>query len=132
MDSRKSRRRLADLASVSAKHIEGEIPPELAPAGLSVQHLSSIIRRVEHELETDLLEVGESGEDEETKVTNGVPNHTPHGSTIQVRLKESQLRMAGWLNSLPLEKHIAWFPSVSNSHAVIIVRSVNYHQLCGD
>lgn len=33
--------------------------------------------------------------------------------------------MAVWLNSLPWKKLLTWYPEISNSHAVIIVRSVH-------
>ena len=33
-------------------------------------------------------------------------------------------KIAGWLNTLPLKKEMAYFPMVRNSHAMIICRDV--------
>lgn len=61
--------------------------------------------------------------------TAGMPEDEDWG--LRVHLKDSQLRMAVWLNSLPWKKVLTWYPEISNSHAVIIVRwvraSMNRH-----
>jgi hypothetical protein len=44
------------------------------------------------------------------------------GPMLKVYMKDSQLRMAIWLNSLPWKKVLTWYPEITNSHAVIIVR----------
>jgi hypothetical protein len=44
------------------------------------------------------------------------------GPVLKVFMKDSQLRMAIWLNSLPWKKVLTWYPEITNSHAVIIVR----------
>jgi hypothetical protein len=77
-----------------------------------------MIRRVERELETDMIETLES------------PSATPHRSLntsegaipSKLVLKDSQLRMALWLNKLPLRKVITWYPDEGNAHALSIVR----------
>jgi hypothetical protein len=42
--------------------------------------------------------------------------------TIHVRMTDAQQRMVHWLNALDPVKHLAWYPDVANSHAVIIAR----------
>jgi hypothetical protein len=44
------------------------------------------------------------------------------GPELKVFMKDSQLRMAVWLNSLPWVKILTWYPEITNSHAIIIVR----------
>ncbi|KAG6894941.1 hypothetical protein C0992_003848 [Termitomyces sp. T32_za158] len=36
-----------------------------------------------------------------------------------------QVKAAGWLNQLPLQKQLAFFPDVRNAHAMIVCRDVN-------
>ncbi|GFZ49245.1 LOW QUALITY PROTEIN: hypothetical protein JCM24511_06995 [Saitozyma sp. JCM 24511] len=82
------------------------------------------LRRVEEELEVDFLEEPDYDEDEYddgSNVGSAAPT-TPHVVTTRVHLKPSQLRMASWLNSLPLEKYLTWFPDVANTHSLIVVR----------
>ncbi|KAG6807868.1 hypothetical protein H0H92_006163 [Tricholoma furcatifolium] len=39
-----------------------------------------------------------------------------------------QVKIAGWLNQLPLQKKLAFFPDVMNSHAMIVSRDVKQFQ----
>lgn len=48
--------------------------------------------------------------------------NTEDGDGLRVHLKDSQLKMAVWLNSLAWKKTLTWYPDIANSHAVIIVR----------
>ncbi|WVN89199.1 uncharacterized protein L203_104416 [Cryptococcus depauperatus CBS 7841] len=115
LDSSRSKRRLQQLAKTSNP---AEYQPTSA-SGLSIQKLREIIRHIERELESDLIQnaEGPSFETIKTKVT-------PQEVTIKVQLKDSQLRMAYWLNTLPLRKYLSWWPEVANAHATAIVRYV--------
>lgn len=103
--------------------------------GLSVSGLRQAIRRVERSIESEVIDHAD-GQDtslrqrrheyrkssppitDSEKVGNG---HESDGG-LRVHLKDSQLRMAIWLNTLPWTKVLTWYPEISNSHAVIIVR----------
>lgn len=120
-----SQKRLQQLAKTSTTPTETEPQTPLSAAsGLSIQSLRDAIRRVERELESDLISALDSP-DLETRPSPHHP-HT-HGAEhsvtkVKVTLKDSQLRMALWLNKLPLKKYITWYPDVANAHSVSIVR----------
>nr|ODN96630.1 lipid particle protein [Cryptococcus depauperatus CBS 7855] len=113
LDSSRSKRRLQQLAKTSNP---AEYQPTSA-SGLSIQKLREIIRHIERELESDLIQNAEGPSFETIKTK--VP---PQEVTIKVQLKDSQLRMAYWLNTLPLRKYLSWWPEVANAHATAIVR----------
>ncbi|WVQ84124.1 hypothetical protein IAT38_006269 [Cryptococcus sp. DSM 104549] len=77
-----------------------------------------MIRRVERRLESDLIESAESP----SITTDTKGSADLQEATIKIKLKDSQLRMALWLNSLPLQKFLTWWPEISNAHATAIVR----------
>jgi hypothetical protein len=41
----------------------------------------------------------------------------------------NHIRIATWLNSLPIKKELAFFPAVRNSHAMIISRDVKRFEI---
>jgi hypothetical protein len=100
LDTRKSRLRLQQLATTSL----AAAPPA---SGLSVEHLRQIIRRVERDLESPLIEMDTANVSEQP---------------TKLSLSDNQIRMAMWLNKLRAEKVVTWWPDVPNSHAVAIVR----------
>lgn len=130
LDTRRSRRRLQQLSQAppTSTPRRGDQSPSIpSAAGLSIQSLRDAIRRVERELESDLIESMDSPTDE---VHHGHVHHKghsrPHAAVYtKVDLKDSQLRMALWLNKLPIKKYITWYPDVANAHSVSIVRSVD-------
>jgi hypothetical protein len=86
-----------------------------------------VIRRVERSIESDLIDSSDPPDDpiqvfqkEEKHLTNGRAGS--EGPALKVFMKDSQLRMAIWLNNLPWVKVLTWYPEINNSHAVIIVR----------
>ena len=95
--------------------------PIPSASGLSVQSLRGALRRVERGIEADLLMM-DDGESMERPVLNQPTPVESHEVTTKVRLSDSQQRMALWLNALPITKYVTWYPDVTNSHAVIIVR----------
>ncbi|KAK1926452.1 putative serine esterase-domain-containing protein [Papiliotrema laurentii] len=127
LDTRRSRRRLQQLSQAppTSTPRRGDQSPSIpSAAGLSIQSLRDAIRRVERELESDLIESMDSPTDE---VHHGHVHHKghsrPHAAVYtKVDLKDSQLRMALWLNKLPIKKYITWYPDVANAHSVSIVR----------
>jgi hypothetical protein len=72
-------------------------------------------------MESDLIE---SADAPDRRLASPPAADAPLEVSTKVLLSDSQLRMALWLNALPLRKHTTWFPEVANSHAVIIVRLV--------
>nr|XP_031861954.1 uncharacterized protein CI109_002784 [Kwoniella shandongensis]KAA5529026.1 hypothetical protein CI109_002784 [Kwoniella shandongensis] len=115
LDTRRSKRRLQELAQTSSAGARSPIP---SASGLSIQGLRDAIRRIERNLESDLIESAETP-DIFTHIKAPVQ---PHEVTVKLRLKDAQLRMAMWLNALPLKKHITWWPEIRNAHATIVVR----------
>lgn len=61
-----------------------------------------------------------------TAPANGEGRGNDDDGGLRVYLKDSQIRMAVWLNSLSWKKTLTWYPEISNSHAVIIVRQVHF------
>lgn len=114
--------------------------------GLSVTALRQAIRRVERSIESEMIDSADdpvfrdplvrqqksqSDNRQKEKGSPGTGSSSPltgdNGSGgddggLRVFLKESQIRMAVWLNSLSWKKTLTWYPEISNSHAVIIVR----------
>jgi hypothetical protein len=43
-------------------------------------------------------------------------------SKLKVVLSDKQLRMARWLNALPIKKYVLWYPDSPSTHGVILVR----------
>lgn len=118
-----SKTRLRTLAQTSFSPSEGSSTPSLhSSSGISVQSLRDMIRRVERELESEMIDTIES--------TSASTNHPPESVSGQGSVKtkllltDSQLRMALWLNKLPLKKSVTWYPDEGNAHALSIVRSV--------
>lgn len=118
--------------------------PIPSPMGLSVSGLRQAIRRVERSIESEMIDSADgphirdqfSSTPSRRKTSPDPVTSTDvigidqrHGSGsmddggLRVYLKDSQLRMAVWLNSLPWKKTLTWYPDIANSHAVIIVRS---------
>jgi hypothetical protein len=98
--------------------------PIPSASGLSVQGLREAIRRVERGIEADLLYAGDAPmmDAESTPLFAKSTSSEPYEAASRLRLSDSQLRMAQWLNALPISKYVTWYPEVPNSHAVIIVR----------
>ena len=113
--------------SPSADATLGEESPRsqvLSASGLSVQGLREAIRRVERGLESEIILSADSTRDIDIQPSSTVAKGSAQLGS-KVHLKDSQLRMALWLNSLPIKKYVTWYPEVVNSHAVIIVRRVS-------
>nr|WRH23613.1 glucan 1,3-beta-glucosidase [Naematelia aurantialba] len=123
LDTRRSRRRLQQLAQAAPTRARHASRPSSIPSasGLSVQGLREAIRRVERSIESDLIATMDTPDRRTMHVSP--PVHSQE-VTLKVRLSDSQLRMALWLNALPLVKFVSWYPDVTNSHAVSIVRWV--------
>lgn len=122
------RRRLQTLAQTSALTPRGphsSRDPVASASGLSVEHLRQAIRRIERSIESPLIESADAPErvplvgveDEGDKVEN-------HQAIVKLRLSDAQTRMASCLNRLPVKKYVTWYPEVTNSHSVIVVRYV--------
>lgn len=77
---------------------------------------------MERGLESDLISALDSPE-LELRPSLSQP-HRGSETKVKVLLKDSQLRMALWLNKLPLKKYVTWYPDVANAHSVSIVRYV--------
>jgi len=82
---------------------------------------------VERSIESDIIDSSDPPDDpiqvfnkKEKHLTNSTTEDT--GPALKVFMKDSQLRMAIWLNNLPWVKVLTWYPEITNSHAVIIVR----------
>lgn len=139
LDTRRSRLRLQRLTRSSVDTPTLPSPgsptsPHHIPSalGLSIDDLRAAIRAVERNLEQDLMDAAdevrfgeqleiESDDDEDDKASVLSVDDTPDTMTRPL-LTDSQFRMVHWLNQLDLKRHLAWFPDVANSHAVIIVR----------
>jgi hypothetical protein len=123
-----SQARLQKLAQTShpTPSNSGTSTPIPSALGLSITSLRQVIRRVERSIESDLIDSSDPPDDpiqvfqkKEQYGTNGTKDAGP---TLKVFMKDSQLRMAIWLNNLPWVKVLTWYPEITNSHAVIIVR----------
>ncbi|KAE8538279.1 hypothetical protein D1P53_005621 [Cryptococcus gattii VGV] len=113
LDTSRSKRRLQQLAQTSS-------PPTPSPSGLSIQHLRATIRHIERNLESEFIESIDG------PALDIYDNNTPLDQVvIKVQLKESQFRMALWLNQLPFKKYLTWWPEVTNAHATAIVRDAH-------
>ena len=123
-----SRARLQKLAQTShpTPSDSGTSTPIPSALGLSITSLRQVIRRVERSIESDLIDSSDPPDDpiqvfqkKEQYLTNGTNDAEP---ALKVFMKDSQLRMAIWLNNLRWVKVLTWYPEINNSHAVIIVR----------
>ncbi|WRT64856.1 uncharacterized protein IL334_001792 [Kwoniella shivajii] len=128
LDTRRSKRRLQQLSQTSSGGSHSPVP---SSGGLSIQALRDGIRRIERSLENDLVETVEDSPSLfkvdhhhlQHGTANSLDDHEVGGDDdLQVQLKDSQLRMCLWLNQLPLKKHLAFWPEISNAHATAIVR----------
>jgi len=124
-----SQARLQKLAQTSLPipSESGTSTPIPSPLGLSITSLRQVIRRVERSIESDLIDSSDPPDDpiqvfhkREGHLNNGMTKN--EGPALKVFMKDSQLRMAIWLNNLPWVKVLTWYPEITNSHAVIIVR----------
>jgi hypothetical protein len=124
-----SQARLQKLAQTSlpTPSESGTSTPIPSALGLSITSLRQVIRRVERSIESDLIDSSDPPDDpvvvshkKDGHPTNGTAGN--EGPVLKVFMKDSQLRMAVWLNHLPWVKVLTWYPEINNSHAVIIVR----------
>lgn len=88
---------------------------------LHSQSLLHILSKLERQVEDAVVDILEdpamtSNQDDNAKPSGQVPRHTI--------LTPIQKKMAQQLNTLPIQKEVAWFPHVRNSHAVIVSRDV--------
>ncbi|OCF40927.1 lipid particle protein [Kwoniella heveanensis CBS 569] len=132
LDTRRSKRRLQQLSSATAcspSSGSGSDSPIPSSSGLSIQSLREGIRRIERNIESDLI----GSVDIDTPYQLHQSRHKGHDSQgsgyshdhkvdLRIELKDSQLRMCMWLNALPIKKYLTWWPEVSNAHATAIVR----------
>jgi hypothetical protein len=82
--------------------------------------LVSVFEELEHEMENAAANVIDSNEGEPYPVIKSKSHPV-------VTLKQKM--MARWLNQLPFQKKLAFFPYVRNSHAMIICRDLRrFHQ----
>lgn len=120
-DSRK--RRLQALARTPDfdPKIRSESPPSFATStsGLPVLNLGDDIRRADRDLEAELTTLDPT-ESTPFALRSTIPE--PMQGSSKVRLIDSQLRMASWLNELPIKKYVTFFPEVANAHATVVVR----------
>lgn len=116
-----SKRRLQQLAQTSSSTFTASQTPITSSAsGLSIQHLRDTVRRIERNIESEFIE---NADGPSLDIYN---NSTPlQQVVIKAQLKDSQLRMALWLNQLPFKKYLTWWPEITNAHATAIVRCVN-------
>ncbi|WVF69924.1 hypothetical protein IAT40_004708 [Kwoniella sp. CBS 6097] len=136
LDTRRSKRRLQQLSSAnssdsSSNSGSGSRSPIPSSSGLSIQSLREGIRRIERNIESDLI--GSVDIDTPYQL-HQVHHHHLHknghelgqrhndGVDLRIELKDSQLRMCMWLNALPIKKYLTWWPEVNNAHATAIVR----------
>ncbi|OCF58917.1 lipid particle protein [Kwoniella mangroviensis CBS 10435] len=126
LDTTRSKRRLQLLSQTSSSGSSSSQVP--SSSGLSIQALRDGIRRIERSLESDLVE------NQELLDSPALHSHYPigdgiakdrggeSGTDLKIILKDSQMRMCYWLNQLPLEKYLTWWPEITNAHATAIVR----------
>ncbi|KAF5362471.1 hypothetical protein D9756_002304 [Leucocoprinus leucothites] len=84
------------------------------------KRLSVIFQELEHEMESAAVDIVDNPDGEPYPIIKAKfhPVVTP-----------TQKKMAKWLNQLPFQKKLAFFPWVRNSHAMIICRdSHRFHQ----
>jgi hypothetical protein len=125
-----SQARLQKLAQTShpTPSDSGTSTPIPSALGLSITSLRQVIRRVERSIESDLIDSSDPPDDpiqvfhNKGHLTNGTTTTKDEGPGLKVFMKDNQLRMAIWLNNLPWVKVLTWYPEITNSHAVIIVR----------
>ncbi|KAK4686579.1 hypothetical protein P7C73_g3539, partial [Tremellales sp. Uapishka_1] len=119
LDTRKSRRRLQQLARTSASIPGTDSPRSPIPSasGLSVEHLRQSIRALERRIESPLIDLDSPDASFFHQPTASRSSAASGG----LLLTETQLRIAKWLNSLPLKKYVSWYPHTANAHAVAVV-----------
>ncbi|WWC59357.1 uncharacterized protein I303_101909 [Kwoniella dejecticola CBS 10117] len=130
LDTRRSKHRLQLLSQTSTSSEGSYHIPH--PSGMSIQALRDGIRRIERSLESDLVENVplDSPSTSLFKSSSALfphdhqnPNSSAHEDIdLKIELKDSQMRMCLWLNQLPLEKYLTWWPEIGNAHATAIVR----------
>ncbi|KAG6828736.1 hypothetical protein H0H92_006924 [Tricholoma furcatifolium] len=103
----------------------------------NTQKLIDILAELEQEGEDAVVQLLsddapglEQGESVSTPtVTKTKTNKRNHEQNLgQPILTPLQVKIAGWLNQLPLQKKLAFFPDVRNSHAMIVSRDVKQFQ----
>ncbi|AFR95193.2 lipid particle protein [Cryptococcus neoformans] len=121
LDTSRSKRRLQQLAQTSSSTFTASQTPITSSAsGLSIQHLRDTVRRIERNIESEFIE---NADGPSLDIYN---NSTPlQQVVIKAQLKDSQLRMALWLNQLPFKKYLTWWPEITNAHATAIVRDAH-------
>ncbi|KXN87448.1 hypothetical protein AN958_08879 [Leucoagaricus sp. SymC.cos] len=81
------------------------------------QRLSSVFHELENKVESTVIEVVEEG-----------GSYSIINPKLHPAITPLQKKIAGWLNQLPFEKKLAYFPDVRNSHPVIICRDLHRFQ----
>lgn len=77
------------------------------------QRLATVFQKLERELESAVVQTVDSPEGASYPINK---------SNLHPLVTPAQKRMAEWLNQLPFQKHLAFFPGVRNSHGMIICR----------
>jgi len=77
------------------------------------QRLTTVFQKLEHELENAAAQTVDSPEGASYPINK---------SNLHPLVTPTQKRMAEWLNQLPFQKYLAFFPGVRNSHGMIICR----------
>lgn len=77
------------------------------------QKLATVFQKLEREFESAAVRTVDSPEGESYPIIK---------SNLHPVVTPTQKRMVEWLNQLPFQKHLAFFPGVRNSHGMIICR----------
>ncbi|AAW43063.2 hypothetical protein CNBD5510 [Cryptococcus deneoformans B-3501A] len=122
LDTSRSKRRLQQLAQTSSSSSTPQTTAPIASSasGLSIQHLRDTIRRIERNIESEFIENADGPSLDIYNKTTPLQQ-----VVVKVQLKDSQLRMALWLNQLPFKKYFTWWPEITNAHATAIVRDAH-------
>lgn len=81
------------------------------------QALIDLIAEIEKEMEEAVVELIDNPDPS--------PIYQPKVSKAHPIITPNHKKIAQWLNTLPLQKELAYFPAVRNSHAMIVSRDVD-------
>lgn len=101
------------LATRSSRARIKQLEREAHTAGQ--EKLSDILAELEREVEESVVDI--------------VDQSIPSSSRAHPIINANHKKIVNWLNSLPIEKEVAYFPAVRNSHAIIVCRDVKRFEL---
>lgn len=105
------------LASRSSRARIKQLEQEAQTAGR--EKLTDILAELEREVEEAVVDIVDNSDP-------SLPIYPPSevSSSAHPIINLNHTKIVKWLNLIPIKKEIAYFPSVRNSHAIIVCRDI--------